>query len=47
MGLAHRDDVPEEILAEFEKEAVSHGAAEYVIADPESGRVEFRWKDEQ
>lgn len=32
--------------AEFEQEAISHNAASYEIADPATGAVEFKWKDE-
>lgn len=28
-----------------EKAAVKHGAAEFVIVDPKTGRTEFRWKE--
>lgn len=31
--------------AAWERRAVERGAAEYVIADPKTGKVEFRWKD--
>ena len=32
---------------EFEQEAIARGAAHYVIANPKTGEVEFRWKGEK
>ena len=29
----------------YTKQAIKHGAAEYVIVNKETGAVEFRWKE--
>ena len=47
---SHRADVAEAISKgrlEFEQEAVARGADHYVIVDPKTGAVEFRWKENE
>lgn len=29
----------------LKQEAIKHGAAEYVIVDPSTGKTEFKWKE--
>ena len=32
-------------IEQMQKEAVAYGAASYVITDPATGAVEFRWRE--
>lgn len=35
----------ERSLDALHEQAIKHGAAEWVITDPASGKTEFRWKE--